>query len=175
MKNATAVALCSSALMLGLAIGVAAKGNMPGIDAIRGKPAGEAAAAALEIAEKLAGNGTWERIGVARVYYLSGDKARGQQLIDAVMGGKTDHNDWQRIGEVYAAAGENDKAEAYFQRALAADPKDDTGQAQIGAWYIRIGQRDKGEALFAKAFARNPDEVWHYIRAAEAFSNVPPR
>ena len=177
MRNTTAAALCSGTLMLGLALGVAAaaKGNLPGIDAIRGKPAREAAAAALETAEKLAGTGTWERIGVARVYYLSGDKSRGQSIIDAVMSGKTDHNDWQRIGEVYAAAGENDKAESFFQRALAAAPKDDTGQAQIGAWYIRTGRREQGEQLFSQAFARNPDEVWHYVRAAEALLNVPPR
>ena len=66
------------------------------------------------------------------------------------------------------------KAAQFFERALAADPKDDTGQSEIGSWYIRIGQRDKGEELLAKAFARNPDEGSHYLRAAQAFLNVPP-
>ncbi len=75
------------------------KSSSPGIDAIRGKPPQAAAAAALAEAERLAGSGTWELIGVARVYYLSGNKARGQAIIDRVMSGKTDHNDWQRIGE----------------------------------------------------------------------------
>ncbi len=83
MKNSPAAALCSGALMLGLAIGVIARSDLPGIDAIRGKPPREAAAAALATAEKLAGTGTWERIAIGRVYYLSGDKARGQSLIDA--------------------------------------------------------------------------------------------
>jgi tetratricopeptide (TPR) repeat protein len=91
------------------------------------------------------------------------------------MAGKTDHNDWQRIGEVYAQAGECDEAAQLRERALAEDPKDDSGQAKIGACDIRIGQRDKGAALLAKAFARNPDEGRHYERAAEAFLNVVPR
>jgi tetratricopeptide (TPR) repeat protein len=175
MKNSLVVLLSLGCLVLGAGVAIAAKSTSAGIDAIRGKPPQEAAAAALVEAERLAGSGTWELIGVARVYYLSGNKARGQAIIDRIMGGKTDHGDWQRIGQVYADAGENDKAAQYFQRALAADPKDDTGQAEIGAWYIRIGQRDQGEALLAKALARNPDETWHYVRAAEAFLNVAPR
>ena len=84
-------------------------------------------------------------------------------------------SDWHRIGMVYAEAGENAKAEPLLQKALAAEPKDDTGQAEVGAWYIRTGQREKGEELLTKAFARNPDELWHYVRTAEAFLNVSPK
>jgi hypothetical protein len=59
---------------------------------------------------------------------------------------------------------------------LSADPKekDDTGRAEIGAWYIRTGERDKGEELLSQALARNPSELWHYVRAAEAYLGVPP-
>jgi tetratricopeptide (TPR) repeat protein len=173
MKNSLAVLMSLGCLALGAGAALAARSSSAGIDAIRGKPPQEAAAAALAEAERLAGGGTWELIGVARVYYLSGNKTHGQALIDRVMSGRTDHNDWQRIGQVYAEAGENDKAAQYFQRSLD-DPKDDTGQAEIGAWYIRIGQREQGEALLAKSLARNPDEGSHYLRAAEAFLNVPP-
>jgi hypothetical protein len=52
------------------------------------------------------------------------------------------------------------------------DPKDDTGQSEIGSWYIRVGQREKGEELIAKALNRNADEMWHYVRAAEAYLGV---
>ena len=52
--------------------------------------------------------------------------------------------------------------------------KDDTGRAEIGAWYIRTGRRDKGEELLSQALARNPGELWHYVRAAEAYLGVPP-
>jgi tetratricopeptide (TPR) repeat protein len=125
-------------------------------------------------AERLAGKGSWEQIAVGRVYYLSGDKARGQAIFDRVTSAKPKASDWQRIGEVYAEAGDNDRAVEYFQKALAINAKDDTGEAEIGAWYIRIGQRDKGEELLAQALSRNPDEMWHYVRAAEAFLKVPP-
>ena len=115
-------------------------------------------------------------MGVARVYYLSGDKAKGQSLIDRALGAKAEASDFQRAGEIYSAAGEKARAEESFARTLAADPKfkDDTGRAEIGAWYIRNGQREKGEELLSQAFARNPNEVWHYLRAAEAYLGVPP-
>lgn len=40
-------------------------------------------------------------------------------------------------------------------------------------WGHRTGQRDKGEEFYAKALARNPDDVWHYVRAAEAYLGAP--
>jgi len=176
MRTALSAALAAGSLVLGMGVGFAAKEKPPGMDIMRGKPPKEAGLAALQEAEKLAGTGSWELLSVARVYYLSGDKAKGQALIDRVLNGKPEASDWQRAGEIYAAAGENDKAAADFQKVLDADPKakDDTGRAEIGAWYISIGQRDKGEELLSQALARNPDEVWHYVRAAEAYLGVPP-
>jgi len=151
MKAHLALALAAGCLIFGIALGVAArtKEKAPGIEVIRGKPPKEAAMAALEEAQKLAGTSSWEVLGVARVYYLSGDKARGQALIDQVVHGKPEASDWQRIGQIYAEANENPRAEEAFQKVLAADPKasDDTGRAEIGAWYIRVGQRDKGKEL----------------------------
>jgi tetratricopeptide (TPR) repeat protein len=159
--------------LLGTGLGLWAK-DTPGVfNLLRGKAPKEAGQAALVEAERLSENGSWELIAIGRVYYLMGDKAQGQAIFDRVTSRKPEGGDWQRIGEVYAEAGENDKAEACFQRMLAATPKDDTGQSEIGAWYVRIGQREKGEELFAKALARNPDDVWHFVRAAEAYLGVP--
>lgn len=167
-------AVAVACLTLGIGIGFAAKSPKgPGMEVISGKAPKEAGLAALQAAETLAGSGSWELIAVARVYALSGDKAKGQALIDRVLSGKVDHSDWQRIGQYYADIGDNAKAEEFFLKTLAADPKDDTGQSEVGAWYIRTGQRAKGEELMAKALTKNPDEIWHYIRAAEAFLNVP--
>jgi tetratricopeptide (TPR) repeat protein len=173
MKRSSVLWLCAVCLLLGASLGLWAKDNPGGMNLFRGKPPKEAGQAALAAAEKLAGKGSWERIAVGRVYYLSGDKAKGQAMFDQVSGGKAQGSDWQRIGDVYAEAGEKDKAEAAYLKALAADPKDDTGQSEVGSWYIRNGQREKGEALYAKAFDRNPEELWHYIRAAEAYLGVP--
>lgn len=176
MRTALAAALAAGCLLAGVGVGYAAREKSPGMDLMRGKPAKQAGLAALGEAEKLAGNGSWEQLGVARVYYLSGDKARGQALIDRVLSGKPEASDWQRAGELYAEAGDNPRAEQLFQKVLAADPKgrDDTGRAVIGAWYIRTGQRDRGEELLAQALTKNPDELWHYLRAAEAYLGVPP-
>jgi tetratricopeptide (TPR) repeat protein len=176
MKNFAIVGVAVACLAAGTAIGYAAKEVGAGVAAFKGKPAKDGAYAALAEAEKLSGDGSWELIGVGRVYYLSGDKAKGQAIFDRVLNSKkVAGSDWQRIGDVYAEAGENAKAEELFQKVLAADPKDDTGQAEIGAWYIRTGQREKGEELFTKALGKKPNDNWHYVRAAEALLNVRPK
>ncbi len=173
MRQHKVWALCAVCSLAGASVGLWAKGPAGGgIAMMRGKPAEEAGKAALVEAEKLAGKGSWERIGIGRVYYLSGDKAKGQALFDSVTNAKPETSDWQRIGDVYAEAGEKEKADACFQKVLV-DAKDDTGQSEIGSWYIRVGQREKGEELIAKALTRHSDEVWHYVRAAEAYLGVP--
>lgn len=174
MKVIYSVALVAGCIGLGVGVGFAAKPVGPGIQVIQGKPDKEAGLAALAEAEQLAGKGSWERIAVGRVYYLSGDKVKAQTLFERVTGGKPEASDWQRLGEVYAEGGDRAKAEQCFQKMLALDPKDDSGQAEVGAWYIRIGQREKGEELLAKALQKHPDEVWHYLRASEALLGVSP-
>lgn len=173
MKKIAVVVMAAACLSTGIGIGYAAKVKGPGMTLITGKAPQEAAIASLKEAERLAEGGSWELIQIARVYYLSGDKATGQAMLDKVLNGKSESSDWFRIGRVYAEAGENEKAEQLFVRALAAEPKDDSGHAEVGAWYIRIGQREKGEEMLSKAFARNADELWHYVRAGEAFMGVP--
>jgi tetratricopeptide (TPR) repeat protein len=177
MRKALLIACSAGCFGLGLALGLAAKdARLPGINAVQGKPPKEAAQSALGVATTLAKQGTWERLAIARVYYLALDKPRGQQLIDEVLAGKKlKGTDFQRAGQIYDEAGEHDRAEQMFTRALAMDSGDDTGQAEIGAWYIRRGEREKGEALLTQAFAKNPDELWHYVRAAEAYLNLAPR
>lgn len=173
MKQGKMIMTSAVCLLLGFGLGLAAKDAPEGIGLFRGKAPKEAGMAALAQAERMKGNESWELIGIGRVYYLSGDKARGQALFDRATSDEPERSDWQRIGDVYAEAGEIEKAETFFQKAIAAGPKDDTGQSEIGSWYVRIGQREKGEELYARALARNPDDVWHYVRAAEAYLEVP--
>lgn len=177
MKTRT-IGIAAVCLLVGSVVGFAFADKVTGggVAVFKGKPAKEGAYAALGEAEKLSGGGSWELIGVGRVYYLSGDKAKGQEIFDRVLNGKkVAASDWQRIGDVYAEAKENAKAEELFNKVLAADAKDDTGQAEIGSWYIRIGQREKGEELFARALGRKPNDNWHYVRAAEALLKVTPK
>jgi tetratricopeptide (TPR) repeat protein len=173
MKHKSIIISSALFLILGFGLGLAAKDNSGGMALFQGKAPKDAGIAALTEAERYAEKGSWEWIGIGRVYYLSGDKAKGQAIFDRITSAKPEGSDWQRIGEVYAEAGENEKAEECFQKMLAKGAKDDTGQSEIGAWYIRTGRREKGEELFAKALARNPEDMWHYVRAAEAYLGVP--
>jgi tetratricopeptide (TPR) repeat protein len=175
MRKIAVVVMAAACLSTGIGIGYAAKAKGPGMTIISGKPAKDAGVAALKEAERLAEGGSWELIQIGRAYYLSGDKATGQAMFDKVLNGKSESSDWFRIARVYAEAGENERAEQLFLRSLAAEPKDDTGHAEVGAWYVRIGQREKGEEMLSKAFARGPDDIWHYVRAGEAFMGVSPK
>jgi tetratricopeptide (TPR) repeat protein len=175
MRPILVVAVAVISLLLGVSIGFAAKYKGAGIEVIRGKSDKDAGYAALTEAEHLANGGSWELIAVGRVYYLTGEKARGQALFDVVANGKAGGSDLERIADVYAEAGENDKASALYERMLAIEPKDDSSQALLGAWYMRIGQRERGEMLLGQALQRRPNASDYYLRAAESLLRVPAR
>ena len=139
-----------------------------------GKDPKAAAAALLAAAEPLAGTGSWERIGVGRVHYLSGDKEKGKALFDLAISKKTEASDLYRIATVYALAKEWDKARPLFERAIAMNPSDDTSMIEAASWFNIYGERAKAEEYFGKAFAKNPNELWHYINAAGSYLGQPP-
>jgi len=145
-----------------------------GIDpsAYQGKSPKEAAAALLVAAETQAGRGSWERIGVGRVYYLSGDKVRGQAIFDDVAK-KAEGSDWERIAKVYAEAGDWEKAEPVLRK-LTADSDDDSVLAMAGALYNLHGDRVTAETLFARSFKIKPDELWNTLDAAGSYVGVRP-
>jgi tetratricopeptide (TPR) repeat protein len=133
-----------------------------------------AAAALLAQAEKLAGKGSWERIGVGRVYYLSGEKTKGQALFDAVLAGKVATSDLYRIANVYAIAGEMDKAGPLFERAIQMDPESEKNLMEAGCWFNLLGNRERAEQLFDKAFTLSPNDEWLYVSAAASYVGVQP-
>ena len=61
---------------------------------------------------------------------------------------KVEDSDWFRVGRVYAEAGEWDKAQAAFDRALAMNADDDSGMIEYGALANVNNDRAKAEALF---------------------------
>jgi len=135
-----------------------------------GKEAKAAASSLLAAAEEQAGSGSWELIGVGRVYYLSGDKEKGQAIFNRVTAKKLEKSDVMRIGRVYQEAGEWDKAAIEFQRVLTMDAKDDSGMAEIGAYYNLHKDRAKAEELFS----RNNTNVWNTLAAAGSYLGVNP-
>ena len=141
----------------------------------RSKDKKEAAHALLELAKKQAGKGSWERIGVGRVYYLAGMKAEGQAIFDSVTAKGPETTDWWRIGRVYYEAGEWDKAREAFQKSLDKNPNDDKGLAELGAYYLLQGDRAKAEELFDKSFNIERGEVWNTGMIAGAYLGVKPQ
>jgi tetratricopeptide (TPR) repeat protein len=134
-----------------------------------------ASAALLAQGEKLAGDDSWERIGVGRVAYMSGDKQKGEAMFQSVLGSpKVAKSDLYRIGMVYATNKEWSKAKPLFERAIAMDKEDDTGMLKIGCWYNVNGDRARAEQLFDAAFAHSPDATWHYILAAGSYVGIEP-
>lgn len=174
MKPGTTV-VALVAFVLGIATAFAAKVAVQDAKSCySGKEPKAAAATLLAQAEILAGKGSWERIGVGRVYYLSGDKAKGQALFDSVLAGKVATSDLYRIANVYALAGERDKAGPLFERAIAMDPESDKNLMEAGWWFNLLGDRERAEQLFDKAFSLSPSDEWLYISAAASYVGVQP-
>jgi tetratricopeptide (TPR) repeat protein len=173
MRAFRVFAVCGSCFVLGVFATLLWAGAK-GVDtsAYHGKGAKEAGLTLLAAAEIQAGSGSWERIGVGRIYYLSGDQAKGQAIFDEVAK-KADRDDWERIAKVYEEAGDWEKAEPIFRR-LSADAKDADGLALAGAFYNLHGDRQRAEELFDRAFAKKSDEVWNTLNAAGSYLGVKP-
>jgi tetratricopeptide (TPR) repeat protein len=173
MKNKTALTLVM-VFTLGIAAGAFGR---KGFDTsiYRDKDKKAAAESLLQLAKKQAGKGSWERIGVGRVYYLGGMKAEGQAIFDEVTAKKPEPTDWWRIGRVYWEAGEWDKAKAAFEKSLAKNPNDDKGLAELGAYYLIKGDRAKAEELFDKSYSIEQGEVWNTAAVAAGYLGVKPQ
>ncbi len=175
MKKRTVLSLLA-VFVLGVVAGVAASsaGKVTS-EMYTGKSPKDAAQALLPVALEQAGGGSWENIGVGRVYYLMGDKAAGQAIFDKVIAKKMKKDDWMRLGHVYIEAKDWAKAKDCFDKALALDPKDESNLVEVGAWYNLHGDRATAEDLFGKAFARKADEVWLTVNAVGSYVGVKPQ
>jgi Flp pilus assembly protein TadD len=173
MKRSSLMIVIVLVFLLGAAVGVAvAKKIAISPNEYVGKSPDEAADALLSVARVMAGNGSWENIHVARVYYLSGHKEEGQAILTRVLGGEP--SDLIRAGRLYYQAGEWDKAESTFERVMALKPNDEDWLAEIGAYYNLQGDRERAEELFQKSFAigRSLNNV---LNVAGSYVGITPR
>jgi len=140
-----------------------------------GKEPKAAAAALLAQAEVAAGNGSWERLGVARVYYLSGDKAKAKTIFDGVLNSpKVAQSDIFRAANYYAIGKDWETAKALFEKGMKLDADDDRLALTAGCWYNLNGDRKRAEELFNMAFAADPTNSWHYALAGGSYVGVEP-
>lgn len=156
----------------GIAHGYAAQKTDASI--YQGKTKQEAAKALLEIARAQAGDGSWERIAIGRIYYLGGSKPEGQAIFDEILADEPDGSDMLRIARVHLQAREWDKARPLLDRYVQENPKDEKGLAEAGANYLLNGDRATAETLFARSF-KIQSELWATISAAGAYMDVAPQ
>jgi tetratricopeptide (TPR) repeat protein len=176
----TFTALSLTALSLGLVLVPAAQAApKPGVSPTlyQGQTPAQATTALLDFARtQAAKEGTWERIAVGRVFYLTGKKAEGQEIFDGVLNGKkVDSSDRVRIARVYAEANEWDKAKPLFDRVIADSPKDEDWHAEVGAFYLLNGDRATAEKLFARSFELDPASFRNALRVAGAYAGLAPK
>jgi tetratricopeptide (TPR) repeat protein len=159
--------------------GVSFAAPKPGVSPsfFTGQEPAKATAALLEFARgQVAAEGTWERIAVGRVYYLTGRKAEGQQIFDEVLGGKkVAASDRIRVGRAYVEAKEWEKAKPLFERVIADSPKDEDWHAEIGGYYLLNGDRATAEKLFARSFELDPGNFRNALRVASAYAGLAPQ
>ena len=145
-------------------------------DLVQGKSPQAAAATLLDGALQLAGSGSWERIAVGRAWYLGGDKAKGQAILDEVTNSRrVEGSDWFRVGRIYEEAGEWDKAQIAFEKFLAMDAGDDSGILHYGALANVNQDRARAEDLIGRAMKENSREFWHWVGAGGSYLGVRPQ
>lgn len=164
------IALATLVFAAGIGLGFAGQQKLD-VSLFQGKSKQEAARALLSAARAQAGDGSWERIAIGRVYYLGGMKAEGQSIFDQVLAEKHKPSDELRIARVYREANEWAKAKPLFDHYLVEESKDATDTAEIGAYYLMNGDRAKAEELFARSFGLKP-EMWATVAAAGGYLNV---
>jgi tetratricopeptide (TPR) repeat protein len=175
MRKAMTAAVAAFVFVAGISVG-AASGRVLSTPALfQGKSKQDAANALLETALIQAGKGSWERIAVGRLYYLGGNKARGQQIFDTLIAGEHEDGDLFRIARVYEEAGEWSKAKAMFDAYLVNNPREAKDLAEVGAYYAMHGDQATAEQLFARSFAADNNEVWATIDAAGAYLGLKPQ
>jgi tetratricopeptide (TPR) repeat protein len=173
MKTSKIIGIATAFFAIGfLAASIWAKSQPVDPATFLGKEPKEAAAVLLSVAEAQAGDGSWELIAVGRLYYLSGDKAKGQIIFDKVAK-VAKKDDWERIAKVYMEAGEWDKAEPVLQKVLTLAKEDDSSQSLLGSFYNLKGQRGKAEELFSKSLKKG-DSIWNTLNAAGSYLGIQP-
>ncbi len=174
MRKRTAAMAAAILFACGIGVGYTAKPRLSPA-AYHDRPNAEAAKALIDVALAQAEDGSWERIGVGRAYYLGGRRGEGRRIFDSILAGKHEASDVYRIARVYREAGEWDRAKPLFDRYLAENPEEATGLAEVGAYYLLDGDRDTAERLFDQAFAAESDDPWVTLHVAGAYLGLAPQ
>lgn len=172
MKKSWLVATGALVFVFGVGTGMAAKKTLDA-GTYAGMEKTAAGKALLTEALAQAGKGSWERIGVGRVYLLAGMKDEAKAIFDGVLA-DPDASDILRIARAYREAGDWQSAKPLFDRFVAENPKEKNDLAEIGAYRMLAGDRAGAEALYAQSFARG-EAIWATLAAAAGYLGVVPQ
>lgn len=172
MKRIVFPALAIGIFVAGMGIGFASQHVLPSM--YHKLSPREAAENLLEVAMEEAEGGSWEMIGIGRVLYLGGQKAKGEAIFSRILNDDPDDSDSYRIAHVYAEAGEWEKAKPMFDRYIERNQKEYRDLVEIGTLYMMNGDRETAERLFDTAF-RSRWEFWSITYAAGAYLGVKPQ
>jgi tetratricopeptide (TPR) repeat protein len=176
MRRKVVPCVVVAAFLLGALSGVAvAKKKSFDMSLFQGVEAEQAALNLLQEALDQAGKGTWERIRVARVYFLSGHPDSARKITSSVVDGKHGAGDLIRIGRLYYEAGDWDKARPLLDKVVEMKPDDEDWLAEIGAYYNLQGDREHAEELFVRSFELDPSNHRNTACAAGSYVGVTPR
>ena len=174
MRRTAIVMAMVTTFGLGLMLGVAWAKKVVDESLYVGATPEAASSALLALAEEHAGRGSWERIRVARVYFLSGQPARGQAIFDEIIGTKVEASDWVRMGRVYHEVGDWESARGAFEKVIELEPDDEDWMVEIGAFYNLHGDRERAEELFRISFEDDPTNDRNLATAAGSYVGVEP-
>lgn len=122
-----------------------------------------------------AGDGSYEQIEVARVWYLTGKKDEGRAILERYSkAGSKEKGDLYRVAKVYCDAKEWETAKPIFDRVIAIDPEWQKALRTAGACAYWAGDRALAEDYFARAIRAKFDDPWTYSAIAAVYAGIPP-
>jgi len=96
---------------------------------------------------------------LAITYDELGDLTRSLENIDRALAQRSDSEVYLSLGRSYAAAGEDDKALAYFEKAVADDSEMWLNHHELGVYHLDRGDFDQAEFSLRRARELAPEEA----------------
>lgn len=175
--RSVAIVVAALALAAPLAQAAKKKGGAPEPDPksyFADKAPKDAAEALIARGLVAAGDGSYEQIEIARVWYLTGRKDEARRIFDRfAAAGTKEKGDLYRIAKVYCEAKEWPAAKPLFDRAIAIDPEWQKALRVAGACAYWAGDRALAEDYFARAIKAKEDDPWTYAAIADVYAGIP--
>ncbi|MEN9491820.1 MAG: hypothetical protein RJA63_2269 [Pseudomonadota bacterium] len=121
----------------------------------------------------------WAQLGLARIHMLDEDFESAAGLLEQLVDNNRSYLEaYDYLAEAHQALGQNDKAEAILERALALSPNSHVRQRAMGDLSLKTGNLDRAEKAFRKtvilaehSVRKTPDAYLGLAKTVSAKSN----